>query len=92
MEVHQVIDPDRLDPAARAVWDKTFPGGFWAGAPHKEGPYFRLWSYAYICQTFELGYVPEVVDEVLRPEDYAAIGGYWAAMRKKRTLDQASES
>lgn len=70
-----MIDPDRLDPDARDVWDEMFPGGFWAGAPHKEGPYFRLWSYAYVCQTFELGYVPEVVDEVLTEEDYEAING-----------------
>lgn len=80
----QVIDPGRLDPDARAVWDQMFPGGFWAGAPHTEGPVFRLWSYAYVCQVLELGYVPAVVNEVLKPEDYEAIGGYWTAMRERR--------
>jgi hypothetical protein len=86
-----MIDPDRLDPQAREVWDETFPGGFWAGAPHKEGPYFRLWSYAYICQTFEPGYVPEVVDEVLTAEDYEAINGYWNAMRERSARQRRGE-
>ena len=86
-----MIDPDRLDPQARAVWDETFPGGFWAGAPHKEGPIFRLWSYAYICQIFELGYVPGAVDEVLTKEDYDAIGGYWKAMRERSARQHRGE-
>ena len=82
-----MIDPDRLDPDARAVWDEMFPGGFSAGAPHMEGPRFRLWSYAYVCQVLELGYVPDVVNDWLTSEDYEAIGGYWKAMRAARSRD-----
>ncbi len=77
-----MIDPDRLDPDAREVWDEMFPDGFWAGAPHQEGAHFRLWSYAHVCQVLELGYVPDVVDEVLTPEDYAQIGAYWRNRRE----------
>jgi hypothetical protein len=64
MEVIQVIDPDQLDPEERELWDWVFPGGFWAGAPHKEGPTFRLWSFAQVC-LLELGRVPAVVDEAV---------------------------
>ena len=78
-----MIDPDRLDPDARRVWDEMFPGGFWFGAPHKEGPRFRLWSYAYVCEVLELGYVPAPVDEVLTARDHEAIGGYWREARER---------
>lgn len=81
-----MIDPDRLDPDARDVWDEMFPDGFWAGAPHIEGPYVRLFSYAYVCQTLELGYVPAPVDEVLTASDHQAVGTYW----KNRSESQRS--
>ena len=83
MEVIRVIDPDQLDPEARELWDWVFPGGFWAGAPHLEGPDFRLWSFAYICQ-FELGRVPRVVDEAVDWSIGPMVAEYMRNMRAAR--------
>ena len=76
-----MIDPDKLDPDARELWDEVFPGGFWAGAPHREGPRFRIWSFAYICQ-LELGRVPDIVEEAVDPEMDRMVGEYMQNMRE----------
>jgi hypothetical protein len=83
MEVIRVIDPNQLDPEARELWDWVFPGGFWTGAPHQEGPGFRLWSFAYICQ-FELGRVPRVVEEAMDPRIGPMVAEYIRNMRAAR--------
>jgi hypothetical protein len=64
----------------RRVWDWVFPGGFWAGAPHLEGPDFRLWSFACICK-LELGRVPRVVEETVGPRIGPIVAEYMRNMR-----------
>ena len=78
-----MIDPGLLDPEVRELWDWVFPGGFWAGAPHREGPDFRLWSFACICE-FELGRVPRVVEEAVDPRIGPMVAQYMKNMRDAR--------
>src|SRR5829696_9451770 len=58
-----MIDPDRLDPDEREIWDEMFRDGIAVGASPQDTPFFRLWSFAYWCQ-LELGRVPEAAQEV----------------------------
>jgi hypothetical protein len=83
MEVKSVIHPNELDPEARELWDWVFPGGFWAGAPHREGPAFRLWSFAHICRS-ELSSVPKIVEEAVDPEIGRMVAEYMSRMRAAR--------
>ena len=78
-----MIDPELLDREERAVWDRVFPGGFWAGSPHLEGPQVRLWGFAEVCQ-FELGRVPDIVNEAIDPELPRTIGEYMRNLRAAR--------
>ena len=49
----------------------------------KEGPDFRLWSFAYICQ-FELGRVPRVVEEAVDSRIGPMVAEYMRNMRAAR--------
>ena len=83
MEVIRVINPEKLDPEARELWDHTFPDGFWASAPENEAPQVRLWSFGYICM-LELGRIPEPVAEAVDPELGPMLWEYVRRMRAKR--------
>lgn len=80
-----MIDPDKLDPEARELWERTFPGGFWTSAPENEGPQLRLWSFGYTCM-LELGHIPEVVAEAVDPKLGPMIRQYIKNTRAKRGL------
>ena len=79
-----MIDPDRLDPDEREIWDEMFRDGIAVGASPQDTPFFRLWSFAYRCQ-LELGRVPEAAQEVFdaRPGAAERIVEAWRRQRNR---------
>jgi len=88
MEVMQVIDPDLLGRAERRLWDEMFPGGFWAGSPHKAGAEVRLYGFAEACELLLCG-APEVVRDAIDPKLGPMLREYECNLREARAKQAA---